>query len=211
MSCIHRLLKLPLVIMLLAFLYACGDDQPAGQNGNPAATGESQTTDKTGAPAPGSGASEAPETTATSEEGAAPAERTNDEPATDKTNESTMAATEQTSPPEYEVKCDANGRNCRVDSETYIGWRMYRSQCAQCHGQDAKGTTIGPNLLDRLNQRVDYPRFVDVITNGFRGQMGVMPAWKENDSVMEHTPHIYMYLKARADGALPSGRPEKLE
>ena len=113
--------------------------------------------------------------------------------------------------PEYTVECESDGKDCKVNMETYIGWRMYRSQCAQCHGQDAKGSTFAPSLLDRLNQRVDYPRFVDVLTNGYRGQMGVMPAWKDNKSVMEHIPNLYMYLEARADGVLDASRPERLE
>lgn len=115
------------------------------------------------------------------------------------------------STPEYQVECDADGSNCRVGMDTYIGWTTYRSQCTQCHGQDARGTTIGPNLMDRLNQRVDYPRFVDVMANGYRGQMGVMPAWKDNKAVMDKLPNIYMYLKARADGVLDAGRPQRLE
>ncbi|MEX2515495.1 MAG: c-type cytochrome [Gammaproteobacteria bacterium] len=112
--------------------------------------------------------------------------------------------------PVYEVRCDADGKNCKVDMDTFVGWRMYTSNCLACHGQDGKGSTIAPNLMDRLNAHVDYPRFTDVVTNGFTGTMGVMPSFKNSQNVIDRIPSIYKYLRARADGALAGGRPERL-
>lgn len=119
------------------------------------------------------------------------------------------ASTEQ----QYSVECAqaaTAAEQCRVDKETYVGWRTFASQCQVCHGGSALGTTFAPNLLDRLHANVDYRRFVDVVLNGYRGPVGMMPAWKNNPNVAPHIDAIYQYLKARADGALPPGRPEKL-
>jgi hypothetical protein len=38
----------------------------------------------------------------------------------------------------------------------------------------------------------------------------LMPAWGENPNVQPHVLDVYAYLRARADGALGTGRPEKL-
>ena len=114
--------------------------------------------------------------------------------------------------PNADVQC-ANAataaEQCQVDKNTYIGWRTFAGQCQVCHGGSALGSTFAPNLLDRFHQRVDHARFVEVVTNGYRGQVGVMPAWKGNPNVMPHVDQIYRYLKARADGVLPPGRPAR--
>lgn len=122
--------------------------------------------------------------------------------------ESAAAGTDEASL--YDVNCPegaAAAEQCEVNKETYIGWRTYASQCFQCHGANGVGTTFAPSLLDRLNQRVDYDRFVDVVLNGYRGQMGAMPAWKGNSQVEPNLENLWRYLKARADGVLPGGRP----
>lgn len=114
--------------------------------------------------------------------------------------------------PTYEVSCPADAETaeqCQVDKETYIGWRTFAGQCQVCHGGSALGSTFAPNLLDRFHQRVDYPRFVEVVRNGYTGQVGAMPAWKSNPNVEPHIDRLYRYLKARADGALPPGRPAR--
>jgi len=112
----------------------------------------------------------------------------------------------------YEVQCAAGAaaaEQCQVDKDTYVGWRTFSAQCQVCHGGSALGSTFAPNLLDRFHERVDHARFVEVVTNGYRGQVGAMPAWKGNPNVMPHVDQLYRYLKARADGALPPGRPER--
>jgi mono/diheme cytochrome c family protein len=112
----------------------------------------------------------------------------------------------------YTVTCAtgaAAAEQCVVDKATYIGWRTFAGQCQVCHGGSALGSTFAPNLLDRFHERVDHPRFVEVVLNGYRGQVGVMPAWKGNPNVVPHIDAMYAYLKARADGVLPPGRPAR--
>lgn len=207
-------LKISLFIMLALLLNACGNDQSSSTQGNDTAMAEESVTMND--PQPAATESRPAETGPTAETTTTAADSPdgNDQQAATGQGDSNNAADADAgskAEPEYQVECDADGSNCRVSMDTYIGWTTYRSQCTQCHGQNARGTTIGPNLMDRLNQRVDYPRFVDVLTNGYRGQMGVMPAWKDNKAVMDKLPNIYMYLKARADGVLDAGRPERME
>ena len=110
----------------------------------------------------------------------------------------------------YTVKCD--GSQCRVDLNTYIGWRTFNGNCARCHGEGAVGSSFAPNLMKRIPEaHIDYEKFRDVVTNGFKGQIGVMPAWKGNPNVMPKIKDLWAYLKARTDGALPNVRPEKLK
>ncbi len=112
----------------------------------------------------------------------------------------------------YSVECgqvnDAGESFCYVDRDTYIGWRTFHGFCHVCHAQDAVGSTFAPNLLDRI-QDFDFDAFVDRTANGFTGQVGVMPPWKDNPNVNKRYKQLFAYLKARSDGALPRGRPKK--
>jgi hypothetical protein len=115
-------------------------------------------------------------------------------------------------PVPYSVECgqvnDAGEPFCYVDRDTYIGWRTYHGNCHVCHAQDAMGSTFAPNLLDRM-QDFDFDMFVDRTANGYTGQVGVMPPWKDNPNVNKKYTELFAYLKARSDGALPPGRPKK--
>jgi mono/diheme cytochrome c family protein len=114
-------------------------------------------------------------------------------------------------PAPYTVVCEeTKGKTaCKVDKQTYIGWRTYHAVCHVCHAQDAVGSTFAPNLVERLSV-IDEARFMDVIANGYTGQIGVMPAWKDNPNVNRKYNELYGYLKARSDGALQPGRPKRL-
>jgi hypothetical protein len=114
--------------------------------------------------------------------------------------------------PPYAVECgntdEAGESFCYVDGDTYIGWRTFHGFCHVCHAQDAVGSSFAPNLLDRMHE-MDFELFVDRTSNGYTGQVGVMPPWKDNPNVSKRYKELYAYLKARADGALPPGRPKK--
>ncbi len=112
--------------------------------------------------------------------------------------------------PPYTVVCSAEGGPCSVDKKTYIGWRTFHATCFQCHAQDAVGSTFAPNLLERL-KTVDHARFLNSVRNGFQGQIGVMPAWKDDPNVAPHIEELYSYLRARSDGVLPPGKPKRLK
>jgi len=112
----------------------------------------------------------------------------------------------------YSIECgqvnDAGEPFCYVDGDTYIGWRTFHGFCHVCHAQDAVGSTFAPNLLDLMND-MDMALFVERVSEGFTGQVGVMPPWKDNPNVRKRYKELYAYLSARASGTLPPGRPKK--
>jgi len=112
----------------------------------------------------------------------------------------------------YEVVCedDAGTKVCKVNKQTYIGWRTFTASCLRCHGQDAVGSTFAPSLLERMNE-IDKAQFMTSVAEGYTGEIGVMPPWKDNPNVNKRYEELYAYLRARADGALPPGRPKRLD
>ena len=118
-------------------------------------------------------------------------------------------AEDEDQPVPYTVECAEGGAPCMVDKSTYVGWRTYHGVCHVCHAQDAVGSSFAPNLLDRL-QGVNKERFTDVVLNGFTGQIGVMPGWKDDPNVLPRVDDLWSFLKARSDGALGPGKPKKL-
>ena len=152
----------------------------------------------TAAPAPTT-AAPAPTTAAPAPTTAAPAPTTTAAPAP-----VTVTAAGGT-PYEGHVKCE--GSQCKVDTFLIKGFRTF-GQCQVCHGMDGGGSTIAPSLLVKLKE-LDHPTFVDRVTNGYKGQIGVMPEWKTNPNIMNNLENLYAYLKARADGVIPAGNLER--
>ena len=115
----------------------------------------------------------------------------------------------------YSIECgqvnDAGEPFCYVDGDTYIGWRTFHAFCHVCHAQDAVGSTFAPNLLDRMNESdMTSELFIERLNEGFTGQVGVMPPWKDDPNVNKRYNELYAYLRARASGDLPRGRPKKM-
>ncbi|MGI9302252.1 MAG: c-type cytochrome [Gammaproteobacteria bacterium] len=125
----------------------------------------------------------------------------------------------------------------KVDERTYIGWRVYHSVCYGCHGVDATGTSVAPSLVEGVAGMSDRDfatkvltryritmqmgdaaaddttalreAFVEQVLKHQRGEL-IMPAWENDPNVKPHVLDLYGYLKARADGALGTGRPMRL-
>jgi methanol metabolism-related c-type cytochrome len=99
-----------------------------------------------------------------------------------------------------------------VDWYTYSGFRRYHADCHVCHGPDGMGSSFGPALVESL-KTLSYEDFLDIVTNGRKNvttsSENVMPSFGLNPNVMCFVDDIYAYLKARSDGVLPRGRPEK--
>lgn len=106
-------------------------------------------------------------------------------------------------------KIDQNGT---VDWHTYSGYRRFNGGCEVCHGFDGSGSSFGPDLTARL-KTLSYTDFENIVVNGKQdvnaAQHLVMPAWGTNKNVMCYLDDIYVYLRARSDGALGRGRPAK--
>ena len=101
------------------------------------------------------------------------------------------------------------------DWYTYSGFRRYHSECHVCHGPEAAGSTYAPALADSL-KTMTYDQFVETVVNGRTvhqsDKESVMPAFGTNRNVMCYLDDIYVYIKARADGAIQRGqRPESHE
>ena len=103
----------------------------------------------------------------------------------------------------------------QVDKATYNGYRRYHSKCHACHGQDASGGTFAPSLVESL-KLIDHATFSKIVLEGrqtknFAGEIIAMPAYGKVSSIAKHVDDIYIYLKARSDGALRAGRPKRLQ
>jgi methanol metabolism-related c-type cytochrome len=102
----------------------------------------------------------------------------------------------------------------KVDWYMYSGYRRYHSECHVCHGPDGEGSTYAPALKDSL-KTMSYSDFTTVVIGGRQNistaSENVMPAFGTNPNVMCYLDDIYVYLRARANGAWPRQRPEKHE
>lgn len=102
----------------------------------------------------------------------------------------------------------------KVDKGTYNGWRRYTESCLRCHGPDGAGSSYAPDLLDSL-KTIDEDQFKEVVVNGRQNvtasSTSVMPPFGEVEDVMIYIDDIYAYLKARSDGVLGRGRPDRIE
>ena len=109
--------------------------------------------------------------------------------------------------PTYKV--EPNGT---VDWFTYSGYRRYHSDCHVCHGPDGEGSSYGPALRNSL-KGMSYSDYSNVVVNGRKNvttaQENVMPAFGTNRNVMCYFEDIFIYLRARANDAVPRGRPQK--
>jgi len=107
--------------------------------------------------------------------------------------------------PTYKV--DASGR---VDFYTYVGFVRYSANCMHCHGPDGLGSTYAPALLNSL-KTLSYTDMMMIVASGKKdvsaSQDLVMPSLGDNKNVMCYLDAIYIYLRARANGAIGRGRP----
>jgi len=107
--------------------------------------------------------------------------------------------------PSYRVKADRT-----VDWYTWSGFRRYHSECHVCHGPEGEGSSYAPALIESL-KTMSYGDFLGVVASGRAANRGgtqfIMPALGDNKNVMCYIEDIYIYLKARSDGAQPRGKP----
>lgn len=111
--------------------------------------------------------------------------------------------------PTYKISPDGT-----VDWYTFSGYRRYHSDCHVCHGPNGEGSSYAPALANSL-KTMSYADFVNVVTNGRKdvntANDKVMPAFATNPNVMCYLDDIYVYLRARANNAIPGGRPPSHE
>lgn len=111
--------------------------------------------------------------------------------------------------PTYKISADGV-----VDWYTYSGFRRYHSDCHVCHGPNGEGSSYAPALIDSL-KTLNYADFTGIVTNGRKNVDAandkVMPSFASNVNVMCFLDDIYVYLRARANNAIPGGRPPNHE
>jgi mono/diheme cytochrome c family protein len=90
--------------------------------------------------------------------------------------------------------------------DVYQGWKWWHVYCYRCHGVDALGTTTAPNLTDP-NEKFTRAEFLRVVRAGV--PKTAMQAWNKllDD---QQIGQLYVYVRARADKVLPSGRPDEV-
>ena len=52
-----------------------------------------------------------------------------------------------------------------IYKDVYNGWKWWHVYCYRCHGTDAAGTTLAPNLTDP-NYKTTLPVFLRKVRNG---------------------------------------------
>jgi mono/diheme cytochrome c family protein len=93
-----------------------------------------------------------------------------------------------------------------IYQNVYNGWKWWHVYCYRCHGQDALGTTLAPNLTDP-NIKFTLQEFLKKVRNGSPDKG--MQAW---DKLLDdkQITQLYYYVTARADKVLPPGRPDEV-
>lgn len=93
----------------------------------------------------------------------------------------------------------------RATKVEYEGWRQYMVHCARCHGDDAVGGVMAPDLRGSVAKgRVDQASFHAVVINGRRDKG--MPGFK-GTLADDQIKNIFAYVHARGKGEIPAGRP----
>ena len=127
----------------------------------------------------------------------------------------------------------------KVDWGTYAGWFTYHLSCHMCHGQDASGTDVAPDLrqslktmtpvefankvlaryrilvtpADAVSDEAMRESVIEEVAGQQRGERGrvKMPVWNSDPGMKPHILDLYAYLKARSDGAIGTGRPRTMD
>jgi mono/diheme cytochrome c family protein len=97
-----------------------------------------------------------------------------------------------------------------LDAAVYEGWKQFSINCARCHGDEAAGTSFGPNLLASLRPDGPIPTrevFVALLTAG-RPDRG-MPGAATLGLSPDRFDGLYAYLSGRSSGRLHGGRPAR--
>ncbi len=89
----------------------------------------------------------------------------------------------------------------------YTGWKFWHVYCYRCHGVDALGSFLAPNLRESVKVLTDE-EFFKTVKEG-RIDKG-MPAWAtllDDEKIRD----VYLYVRARSEGILPPGRPDETQ
>jgi len=90
--------------------------------------------------------------------------------------------------------------------DVYEGWKWWHTYCYRCHGQNAVGGVLAPNLIG-ANSKQEPAAFLKIVRNGKKDT--AMQAWAPL-LTNKQIGQIHLYVRARADKVLPPGRPDEV-
>jgi cytochrome c len=106
--------------------------------------------------------------------------------------------------PDQPLELFVDGKPPKVTKSVFHGYQLYNSYCYRCHGTDATGGQLAPDLRHSLVAGMKQAQFLSVAMTG-RKEQG-MPSWagflSEQDVI-----DVYKYVKGRSLDLVPSGRP----
>jgi mono/diheme cytochrome c family protein len=108
---------------------------------------------------------------------------------------------------------EAVGRTV-VGEELYRGWKYFQVYCSRCHGDDALGSTVAPDLRHSLSAEggITADSFKVVVRRGSTGR-STSPDQRMRgfEDLLEPAlvDAVYAYVRARSDGTLAPGRPRR--
>jgi cytochrome c len=95
-----------------------------------------------------------------------------------------------------------------VSDNVYQGWKWFHVYCYRCHGTDAFGGQLAPDLRHAVGPEGELAREGFVLTALYGRVEKGMPSWKVLlDSAQ--IGQVYDYVRARSVGGLPPGRPHR--
>jgi cytochrome c len=103
---------------------------------------------------------------------------------------------------------DTTRDNLLVTDDEYQGWKWFHVYCYRCHGVDAFGGQLAPDLRNSLSAQGGLTRDTFMVTVRDGRLTKGMPPWNVllNEKQIEQ---LYAYVKARSDGRLAPGRPHR--
>jgi mono/diheme cytochrome c family protein len=136
---------------------------------------------------------------------AAPAAAT---PARSTSSGAAAAPAQQTTQPAAQTAAQGSGDRLTATPAAYQGWKTFHVYCYRCHGTDALGSDLAPNLRHSIGPQgsLNQAAFLTTVKEG-RLEKG-MPAWKQM-LTDEQIQNLYVYVKARSTGELAAGRPRQ--
>jgi len=98
----------------------------------------------------------------------------------------------------------AEGKAPKVTKDVFKGYALYNSYCYRCHGTDATGGELAPDLRTSLARGMAQQTFMSVAMAGKESKG--MPSWAgflSRDDMIK----VYRYVKGRSLDLVPAGRP----
>jgi mono/diheme cytochrome c family protein len=91
------------------------------------------------------------------------------------------------------------------------GKKLYESHCADCHRINGQGLPVKFPALDKNRLVTGYPvKLIDLVLNGRKGALGLMPGWKETFKNQE-VASILTYIRQAWSNQAPAVLPETVK